>query len=96
MKTQMRGDITMSCDSNNWQAQSAFSDLNTIVKLVAIEMDNIEEAIVIEEKGTSVHKALSVRRVRLEEIYDRVSDLAEVVNVPENNHEECDDDDCNC
>ena len=96
MKTQMRGDITMSCDSNNWQAQSAFSDLNTIVKLVAIEMDNIEEAIVIEEKGTSVHKALSVRRVRLEEIYDRVSDLAEVVNVPENNHEECNDDDCNC
>ena len=96
MRTQMRGDITMSCDSNNWQAQSAFSDLNTIVKLVAIEMDNIEEAIVMEEKGTSVHKALSVRRVRLEEIYDRVSDLAEVVNVPENNHEECDDDDCNC
>ena len=96
MKTQMRGDITMSCDSNNWQAQSAFSDLNTIVKLVAIEMDNIEEAIVMEEKGTSVHKALSVRRVRLEEIYDRVSDLAEVVNVPENDHEECDDDDCNC
>ena len=96
MRTQMRGDITMSCDSNNWQAQSAFSDLNTIVKLVAIEMDNIEEAIVIEEKGTSAHKALSVRRVRLEEIYDRVSDLAEVVNVPENDHEECDDDDCNC
>ena len=96
MRTQMRGDITMSCDSNNWQAQSAFSDLNTIVKLVAIEMDNIEEAIVIEEKGTSVHKALSVRRVRLEEIYDRVSDLAEVVNVPENDHEECNDDDCNC
>ena len=96
MRTQMRGDITMSCDSNNWQAQSAFSDLNTIVKLVAIEMDNIEEAIVMEEKGTSVHKALSVRRVRLEEIYDRVSDLAEVVNVPENDHEECDDDDCNC
>jgi hypothetical protein len=86
----------MSCDSNNWQAQSAFSDLNTIVKLVSIEMDNIEEAIVMEEKGTREHKALSVRRVRLEEIYDRVSDLAETVNVPENNHEECDDDDCNC
>ena len=96
MRTQMRGDITMSCDSNNWQAQSAFSDLNTIVKLVAIEMDNIEEAIALEEKGTSLHKALSVRRVRLEEIYDRVSDLAEVVNVPENDHKECDDDDCNC
>ena len=75
---------------------TAFSDLNTIVKLVAIEMDNIENAIAQVEQGTKEHKALSVRRVRLEEIYDRTSDLAEIVNVPENNHEECNDDDCNC
>ena len=86
----------MSCNSTNWQAQSAFSDLNTIVKLVAIEMDNIEEAIALETRGTKEYKKLSVRKERLEEIYDRTSDLAEIVNVPENDHEECNDDDCNC
>ena len=86
----------MSCNSENWQANSAFSDLTDIVKLVSVEMDNIEDSIGMQEKGTREYRELIVRKQRLDEIYDRVSDLAEMVNVPENDHQECDDDDCNC
>jgi len=86
----------MSCESNNWQAKSAYSDLNAISEIIAGEMDHIEEAICQVEEGTNAHNALSVRRRRMEEAFDRISDLAETVNVPENDHEECNDDDCNC
>jgi len=86
----------MSCESNNWQAKSAFSDLNAISDIIAKEIDSIETAICQVEQGTNEYKSLSVRRVRMEEAFDRICDLAETVNVPENNHEECDDDDCNC
>ena len=86
----------MSCESNNWQAKSAFSDLNAISDIIAKEIDSIETAICQVEQGTNEYKSLSVRRVRMEEAFDRISDLAETVNVPENDHEECNDDDCNC
>lgn len=98
----------MSCDSENWQAKSAYSDIIDTIKLISIEMDFLEieldeTELLLPKTKTKEHKAiireLKERINRMNEVYDRLCDLSEMVNVPENEpvkDDECDDDDCNC
>ena len=91
----------MTCESENWQAKSAYSDLMDIIKLVSIEMDYVTVEHDRSCSGTDKRKSLNFRQELLEETYDRLQDLADMVNVPENNPveddtDECEDDDCDC
>jgi len=89
----------MTCEYDNLEAKAAFSDLIDTIKLVAIEMDYLEDEYVEEPKCTNKHLELVARLNNLEEVYDRLCDLSEKVNVPDNDpvtDDECDDDNCNC
>ena len=89
----------MSCDNTNCQATAVYSDLKAILELVSNEMDYVSEDYQKTEDNTPRKMSLKQRAIRLDEMYDRVSDLIEVVNVPENErkeNEECDDEDCDC
>lgn len=80
----------MTCESENWQAHSAFSDLTAITKLLAVEMDYVESAYDAACDGTDTKRTLKYRLENLEEIYDRVNDLADMVNVEENKTDDSD------
>jgi len=89
----------MSCESENWQAKATFSDLIDTIKLWAIEMDYVETDYEAEPWCTRKKVELLKRLNVCEEVYDRLCDLSEMVNVPENEpvkDDECDDDNCNC
>ena len=89
----------MSCESENWQAKAAFSDLIDTIKLWSVEMDYVQTEYDEEPSCTEHKKRLLSRLHNLDEVYDRLCDLSEMVNVPENEpvkDDECDDDDCDC
>lgn len=98
----------MSCDSENWQAKSAYSDIIDTIKLISIEMDCLEieldetELLLPKNKNKeqrAIIRELKERIDRMNEVYDRLCDLSEMVNVPENEpveDDECNDDDCDC
>ena len=89
----------MSCESENWQAKAAFSDLIDTIKLWATEMDYVETDYEAEPSCTRKKVELLKRLNVCEEVYDRLCDLSEMVNVPENEpvkDNECKDDDCDC
>jgi len=88
----------MTCDEPNCQAIAVYSDLNCILELVSKEMDCVEDEYHKTQDNTHAKINLKERAISLDEIYDRISDLIEVVNVPENEpikDKECDDD-CDC
>jgi len=89
----------MTCEYDNLEAKAAFSDLIDTIKLVSIEMDYLEDEFVEEPMCTKKHLEIVERLHNLEEIYDRLCDLSEKVNVADNDpvtDDECDDDNCNC
>lgn len=89
----------MTCEYDNLEAKAAFSDLIDTIKLLSIEMDYLEDEYDEEPKCTNKHLELVQRLNNLEEIYDRLCDLSERVNVPDNEpvkNDECNDDDCDC
>ena len=91
----------MSCDSENWQAKSAYSDLEKCIELLSYEMDCVQDEYNRTDDNTKAKHALKHRIIGQEELYDRLHDLKEMVNVSENkpedqDTEECDDDDCDC
>jgi|TARA_B110001454_G_scaffold149401_1_gene138785 hypothetical protein len=88
----------MTCDKPDCQAVAVYSDLNCILDLVSKEMDWVAEDYHKTKDNTHAKMNLKERAISLDELYDRVSDLIEVVNVPENEpikDDKCDDD-CNC
>ncbi len=89
----------MTCNEPNCQAVAVYSDLNCILELVANEMDCVAEDYDRTKDNTYAKMDLKKRAISLDELYDRISDLIEVVNVPENEpikDKKCDDDDCDC
>ena len=90
----------MTCKDDNCSTISAvYSDLNCIIELVSKEMDYVAEDYRKTEDNTYAKMDLKKRAISLDEVYDRLKDLVETVNVPENEpnkDNECDDDDCNC
>tara|TARA_B110000467_G_C18297522_1_gene469025 strand:+ start:1250 stop:1522 length:273 start_codon:yes stop_codon:yes gene_type:complete len=89
----------MTCEEPNCQATAIYSDLKAILALVSKEMDCVSEEYDDTENHTKRKMHLKERAIRLDETYDRISDIIEIVNVPENEtkeNDECDDEDCNC
>ena len=95
----------MTCDGDMCSSTRAiYQDLEAIQELVALEMDCItttrqEMLSDKRERKTGDILQLRERTISLEEAYDRLGDILEVVNVEENKtdaEKECDDDDCNC
>jgi len=99
----------MSCDSERWQSEAAYSDMKSCLSLLEKEMDMLEEDKTqatrterIVFNGEIRARYLKSRYQSLEELYDRLSDLLDMVNCKENDEEpeekpsECDDDDCDC
>ena len=88
----------MSCDSENWQAKSAYSDLKDCIELLSYEMDCVQDEYQETADNTKAKHFLKTRIIRQEELFDRLHDLMEMVNVPENEdrNDECDDADCDC
>jgi len=74
----------MTCNEPNCQAVAVYSDLNCILELVANEMDCVAEDYDKTKDNTYAKMDLKKRAISLDELYDRISDLIEVVNVPEN------------
>lgn len=93
----------MTCEESNCQVTAVYSDLLAIQELVSKEMDYVLDDYQSTKNNTREKWILKHRTIRLNEVYDRLSDLLDVVNVPENipdnglnKDEECDDDDCDC
>lgn len=93
----------MTCEESNCQITAVYSDLQAIQALVAKEMDYVSDEYQSTDDNTRKKWVLKHRAIRLDEVYDRLSDLLDAVNVPENipendlnRDDECDDDDCNC
>jgi hypothetical protein len=89
----------MTCEYDNLEAKAAFSDLIDTIKLMSIEMDFVQTEYDEEPSCTENKKTLILRLRNLDEVYDRLLDLSERVNVPENEpvkDDECNDDDCSC
>jgi len=90
----------MTCEIENWQAKAAFSDIISIIKLHSQQMDYFEMSLVNVKVGTKKEKELEDMRTISEEVYDRLHDLADMVNVKENESSKeddtCDDDNCDC
>jgi hypothetical protein len=94
----------MPCEIENWQARAAFSDIIDTLKLHSQIMDYLEMELVNAKVGTKKEKNLEDMRTISEEVYDRLHDLADMVNVKENepiqedkrDDPECDDDNCDC
>ena len=89
----------MTCEYDNLEAKAAFSDLIDTIKLWSIEMDYVQTEYDEEFLCTEHKKRLLSRLHNLDEVYDRLCDLSERVNVPDNEpvkDDKCDDDNCNC
>jgi hypothetical protein len=89
----------MTCEYDNLEAKAAYSDLLDTIKLLATEMDVVTTEHDRACDGTDKKRRLKYRLENLDEIYDRLCDLSERVNVQENEpvrDDECNDDDCSC
>jgi hypothetical protein len=84
----------MSKNEINYEAKAAFNDLNTIKDMIGKEMDAHDEVANNNENHFDSPSNRS-RWKNLEEAYDRICDLMDVINVKEN--DVCcsgEDDDC--
>jgi hypothetical protein len=71
----------------NYQSQAAYQELDDLIELVEKDRDDIEEDIKYCKPKTERYIKLCERRERVEEEYDRLSDLKELVNIEINNVE---------
>ena len=76
----------MSCNEN-YINQAVYQDLNDILNLISISIDDAEEDIKNIKFGTKKYNLFHQRCIDRNEMYDRISDLIEAVNIPENNTE---------
>ena len=95
----------MTCDEDMCSsARAIYNDLEAIQELVVDELDCITQTrkeMLRNERERKKGDILQLRErtTSLEEIYFRLGDILDVVNVEENktdSEKECDDDDCNC
>lgn len=95
----------MNCNEDICSSTRAiYQDLEAIQELVALEMDCItttRQEMLSNKRERKNGDILQLREriISLEEAYDRLGDILEVVNVEENKtdtEKECDDDDCDC
>ena len=89
----------MSENEINYEAKAAYNDLETIKDMIGKEMDYIDDEANINPEHFDV-ELNKVRWRNIEEVYDRVCDLMEAINVSQNDIccSEDDDDECeaNC
>tara|TARA_R110000851_G_scaffold308375_1_gene467257 strand:- start:196 stop:462 length:267 start_codon:yes stop_codon:yes gene_type:complete len=81
-------------ETENYQAKAAFNDLDTIKNMIGIEMDYVD-AEANADTSYFDDKEKVKRWKNLEETYDRICDLMDVVNVEENDSC-CSDDSDEC
>lgn len=73
--------LRLSCEK--FENLAAYEDLDTIIDLVGLNLDDVEEDIKYCKPNTDLYYELCKRRIRVEEVFDRLVDLQEMVDIGE-------------